>query len=1307
MRKKVRKVFWIGFSGGLILLILIYVMMSHTNLPAKGFTQLMNRTIAQKLRFEVSVGEVKGDLFNGLNLSDIALYSLENQRKKRVVHIAEMRLRYHLKDILGRRPLFSEIQLIEPNFNIDASIQQHFSSGSQRETGQNDSAGSDPLFKVEHLEMHEGIFSYSATTGGSITLYNMYLKGGVQYQGKTVSARLESGRFYWIEKDVHVDEMELDAALVGDTLTADRFLIATTQSFVQGGGRIDGFHPPKLNVQLRQSNVSLDEVSRILGLQQGDLTGSVVIDATFSGEPSTLRIQTEGQGTLQNYSFDRFGVDVIFAGKELDFSHFELHSGGTCVSGSASVSLGVLKKYRGDVAFEHLNVSAIEHLDVDSDLNGSIFVTGQGFSQETFGLSADLHLLESTLDGFHFDRCVGRCSVSIEMVSTEGPLTLHLGETSVAIAGGVTFDGMIEAQGEISVVNLEELTRMFQLPVHKGQAKATVQLSGILSDPDVRGELSIDSLTNAAYSAERCFGRIHLRNVIKGFHGSADLRGRNGHVGRIPVSTFETLLSFSGSTVHIDSLTAANNETDITAKGTFQTADGIQRLNMTQTVVRFRNYTITNADTARLSLGHDGSILGRGRYTVGEGDFDISLSVDSEGSIEGELALRSVDLFPIVETFRIAKDIHGIADGRLTMRGNLKDPQSDVALTVRRGLFASIPFDSLMCDVHYDEEKLEIEALNLFDRDRNVLRCHGFLSLRLSFSGEQFFSVLPDEEVSVSLHFEDFDLQPFSSLTLLPKPLSGLCSGAMDLGRCLREPTMGLDVLIRDARYDILQFGDVRAKFQYDAGLLKVLFLEASHEGTEYASTGVIPLNLSWPFNETLFPREDMDFNFGMAGKIPFSLIPLLTRRVENLSGDIDLRFSVHGHFRKPVLNGHLSLEKGRLQLSYLENPITDLEVALTVADTLLSLHRCVGRMGEGDIEKRGVFDSLLRLFTFRKRGDGGQVSLRGTLNFANLDQIRYDLICEGNAIFLRPLRKGIDVLVDADVRLAGVKYPHLSGDIVVTQGLVREAFKSRDQVEPEPQTSEAQKMGPSLDLNIRIPGNFQIEGSDYIQELTLELKGDLQIVKARTGPEFQFFGNAETIRGKYRIYGNLFRITQGTVSFSGISEINPLLNIEAETRVGREPIYLNLTGTLLQPEVKLWSQSGYSEKDIITLLTLGATTAAVDTVGVSDAFESKATNVLGSLIEGELARRARRGLGVDTFEITSGSTSQLTPDETEVTVGKYLSDRVYLEYSRRLAAESEQEVELEYRLNRHLSFLGTRDRRGLYHLQLQLKVDY
>ena len=85
----------------------------------------------------------------------------------------------------------------------------------------------------------------------------------------------------------------------------------------------------------------------------------------------------------------------------------------------------------------------------------------------------------------------------------------------------------------------------------------------------------------------------------------------------------------------------------------------------------------------------------------------------------------------------------------------------------------------------------------------------------------------------------------------------------------------------------------------------------------------------------------------------------------------------------------------------------------------------------------------------------------------------------------------------------------------------------------------------------------------------------------------------------------------------------------------------------------------------------------------------------------------AGRSLGVETFEIVPTWSDKFRLTDAQITVGKYISDKVYLSYTRRLSQSSGQEAGVEYRLNKHLLLEGHRDKSGLFHLGLNLNWEY
>jgi translocation and assembly module TamB len=165
-------------------------------------------------------------------------------------------------------------------------------------------------------------------------------------------------------------------------------------------------------------------------------------------------------------------------------------------------------------------------------------------------------------------------------------------------------------------------------------------------------------------------------------------------------------------------------------------------------------------------------------------------------------------------------------------------------------------------------------------------------------------------------------------------------------------------------------------------------------------------------------------------------------------------------------------------------------------------------------------------------------------------------------------------------------------------------------------------------------------------------------------------------LRGSYNLYGNKFQITEGTFDFSASEALRPSIQIDAYTPYhGAEEsternIYLSLAWPYDQKEPRIqlaYDEPGYSESDIWRML------------GRNNLAAGMASSALERVISEQMT-----GFTVDVQQraVEDGSTGEM---ETSIGVGKYLWEDVYLQYRRGLSIESEQEVNVEYRLRNRL----------------------
>ena len=154
-------------------------------------------------------------------------------------------------------------------------------------------------------------------------------------------------------------------------------------------------------------------------------------------------------------------------------------------------------------------------------------------------------------------------------------------------------------------------------------------------------------------------------------------------------------------------------------------------------------------------------------------------------------------------------------------------------------------------------------------------------------------------------------------------------------------------------------------------------------------------------------------------------------------------------------------------------------------------------------------------------------------------------------------------------------------------------------------------------------------------------------------------------VDGTYQAYGQKLDIERGVLTFNGPVE-NPRLDIEAtrpnlDVRVG-----VAVTGTALNPRVRLFSEPEMSDIDKLSLA--GARPRQRDGLGRTDT---------ALLQRAALALLVRRGPGRDRPAASRRSAStrsrcarpRATRADTVVTLGKQLSQRWYVGYERGLNA--------------------------------------
>jgi hypothetical protein len=567
-------------------------------------------------------------------------------------------------------------------------------------------------------------------------------------------------------------------------------------------------------------------------------------------------------------------------------------------------------------------------------------------------------------------------------------------------------------------------------------------------------------------------------------------------------------------------------------------------------------------------------------------------------------------------------------------------------------------------------------------------------SARLAVSGSGRMGLLAGGESDFLLRFTDTSLDPyvrafrpgFSPFTSLVGSGTVRFSGVLaDSARRRAEVVLEQgDLRVFD--YRMRNDGNIRLSVEGES--LRVERMRVVGEGTAFELFGEVGLGGA----QRIALRG--------LGNVNLGVLQGFLRDIRS-SGDAEVQVDVRGSVAEPVLMGSAIFSGGRVRHFALPHALE----ALT-----------------GRVE----FDAAgLRFDDVTARVGGGLVAFGGRVAFEGFVPSNFALTAAGTDMRIR-YPQGFQSLLDADLSLRGsVSTPTLSGTVTVRSGVwsggvdtagtgilgLVAAGGAAGEAAPAAAGVPVPSAFPlRFDVRVEAPSTLRIENRDA------RLLASADVALRGTYDRPLLFGRVEVERGEVLFEGNRYQVTRGTVDFANPTRIEPFFDLEAETRV-RVPgetyrVILRGTGTPTSFTGDLSSDPPLSEVDILALLFGDVrdpsdpelSRARTPGRAEQDLLAARATRLLASPISSEVGRVVEETFGVDSVVITPslGDPSTLSLDRlspsARVTIGKRLSERLYLTYSQALSTSTlDQIILVEYNQSDRLSWVVSQNEDRTY----------
>lgn len=544
-------------------------------------------------------------------------------------------------------------------------------------------------------------------------------------------------------------------------------------------------------------------------------------------------------------------------------------------------------------------------------------------------------------------------------------------------------------------------------------------------------------------------------------------------------------------------------------------------------------------------------------------------------------------------------------------------------------------------------------------------------SLKGSFSSSAPLGQALPEKGTLLAELEGIDLGLFKAWLPTDTALEGRLSGRVN------------GVTLVGQRFELngscsLSGGSVQRK--HSDGELKLVFRTAalSWNWREEALSGDLSLAMEQ------HGQARLDFQLPLAARLPLTFDPhaqlraTLTGRfqekgmlaalfpgmVRETSGELDARCDLNGSWSAPRLGGELRLARAGAYLPSAGIQLKDVQVAARLEQEQIRVESFRASSGAGQISGT----AHITLEQWRVTG------LTGRIQGENFQAIAFP---------------ELRVTASPDLSFEGTpRKMVLRGELRIPELRIADA-SSRTRISPSSDVvmegrggASAAESSPLLDARVRLLLGDRV--SVKVSGIDASLGGALDLTM-NGWDRITSSGEIRVVKGRFRTYGVNLEIVRGRLFFTGGPIDRPTLDVLALRTIGDVKAGVTVAGTLQRPVTRLYSEPAMQDSDILAYVVLGRPLGSSG--GETGLMAKAAGALLGSSQASLLFERIGDQLGLSSLEVQdsvggsstmgykplqgslgeSTATSQASVAETTLSVGKYLTPRLYVSYGRSL----------------------------------------
>jgi translocation and assembly module TamB len=192
-------------------------------------------------------------------------------------------------------------------------------------------------------------------------------------------------------------------------------------------------------------------------------------------------------------------------------------------------------------------------------------------------------------------------------------------------------------------------------------------------------------------------------------------------------------------------------------------------------------------------------------------------------------------------------------------------------------------------------------------------------------------------------------------------------------------------------------------------------------------------------------------------------------------------------------------------------------------------------------------------------------------------------------------------------------------------------------------------------------------------------------------------------------IAGTRYDLERGDITFTNPVRIDPVIDLSATARVEDYDITLGLNGSPQRLSVTYRSDPPLPETDVLALLALGHTAnqQRLYTQQQQESTSNPTDALLGGALNATVSNRIQKLFGAGSVKVDPNYLGAFGNSTSRITVQEQLGRNITLTYATDVNTTSQQLLQAEVAINRHVSLVVARDESGVFSMVIRATRRY